>query len=515
MVQKLHLELKILQPAISRFFKLRQSAIENFMHNPLSAQQRVFNEVIAGAQHSKFGKEYNFNNINTIQEFKETVPISTYESIHTYIHALLNGEKKTLWNDDITWFAKSSGTTADKSKFIPVSRQSLDEGHFKAGKDVIALYLMEYPESTMLSGKCLVVGGSHEINKLSNATAYGDLSAVVLQNMPFIGQIMRAPELSLALLPEWETKLEKIAHAVIHENITYMAGVPTWTLLLLKRVLEITGKKTIVEVWPEIELYIHGGVSFLPYRQQFMDIIGKEDMRFLETYNASEGFFAVQDDLSQPGMLLFLNHGNFYEFLPMSEIEKDSPQTLQLDEVELDTNYALVISTNSGLFRYMVGDTIKFTSLAPYRIIITGRTKHFINAFGEEVIVDNTDKALHNTCKKTGAEVLDYTAAPAFLQNDGVGYHEWIIEFQKMPKNLDTFAEILDDELQKVNSDYQAKREQNIALKPLKVHAIKPGGFNQWLKLKNKLGGQHKVPRLSNDRKYIDEIIKVLNLSEE
>ncbi len=505
--------MKILQPAISRFFKLRQSAIENFIHNPLSVQQRVFNEIIAGSQHSRFGKEYNFNEINTIKDFKETVPISTYETLHKYIDALLHGEKKTLWNEDINWFAKSSGTTADRSKFIPVSRDSLDEGHYKSGKDVIALYLMEYPESTMLAGKCLVVGGSHEINKLSTATAYGDLSAVVLQNMPYIGQIMRVPELSLALLPEWETKLEKISHAVIDEHITYMAGVPTWTLLLLKRVLEITGKKYISEVWPDIELYLHGGVSFLPYRQQFIDIIGKSEMRFMETYNASEGFFAAQDDLSQEGMLLFLNHGIFYEFMPMEEIEKSSPKTLQLDEVKLDTNYALVISTNSGLFRYMVGDTVKFTSLEPYRVMITGRTKHFINAFGEEVIVDNTDQALHQTCKQTGAEVLDYTAAPAFLQEDGVGYHEWIIEFEKMPEDMDKFASILDSELQKVNTDYQAKREQDIALKPLKIHAIKPGGFNQWLKLKNKLGGQHKVPRLSNNRKYIDEIINVLNLS--
>ncbi len=505
--------MKLLQPAISRFFKLRQSAIENFMHNPLSVQQQVFNQIIAGAQHSKFGKQYNFDAINTIQDFKRTVPISTYETLLQYIEPLLHGETQTLWNEDISWFAKSSGTTADKSKFIPVSRVSLDDGHYKAGKDVVALYLQQYPDSNMLAGKCLVVGGSHEINKLSSATAYGDLSAVVLQNMPYIGQIMRAPDLALALLPSWEVKLEKIAHAVIHENITYMAGVPTWTMLLLKRVLEITGKKHIVDVWPDIELYIHGGVSFLPYRQQFYDIIGKRDMHFMETYNASEGFFAAQDILTDPGMLLFLNHGIFYEFMPMEEIDKPEPTTLQLDEVELDTNYALVITTNSGLFRYMVGDTIKFTSLEPYRIIVTGRTKHFINAFGEEVIVDNTDQALHEACAKTGAEVLDYTAAPAFLQEDGVGYHEWIIEFGKMPENLDTFAAILDQELQEVNTDYQAKRENDIALKPLKIHSIEPGGFNKWLKSKNKLGGQHKVPRLSNQRNYIEEILNILNLS--
>ncbi len=504
--------MKILKPAISRFFKLRQSAIENFVHNPISTQVKVFNHIVAGAQHSKFGKFYDFKSINTIQDFKETVPLNSYESLNEYIQAMLTGEQQILWNDEINWFAKSSGTTADRSKFIPVSKATLDEGHFKSGKDVLALYLNEYPESNLAAGKCLVVGGSNEINKLNNASYYGDLSAVMLQNMPYMGQIMRAPDLSIALMPEWETKLDKMAHATLDEHITYMAGVPTWLLLLLKRVLEVSGKNKIIDVWPDLELYIHGGVSFIPYRQQFLDIIGKEDMHFMETYNASEGFFAAQDDLTDPGMLLFLNHGIFYEFLPLDQIESENPQTLQLDQVELDTNYALVISTVSGLMRYIVGDTIQFTSLDPYKVVVTGRTKHFINAFGEEVIVDNTDKALSITCKKTASTVLDYTAAPAFLEKGGVGYHEWIIEFGNAPADLDEFAEILDQELQNINSDYKAKREKSLALKSLKIHPIHQGGFNQWLKSKNKLGGQHKVPRLSNNRKFIDEILQLINL---
>ncbi len=499
--------MKIIKPAISRLIRLRQNAIENFVHNPIGAQQQVFNKIIAGSQYSDFGKEYDFEHINTIEDFKNKVPITTYEGMQKYIQPMLEGKQKVLWNDDITWYAKSSGTTSDKSKFIPVSKETLTESHYKSGKDLLALYLQNKPDSQVLYGKCLVVGGSHQINQLSADSFYGDLSAVMLQNMPLMGQMMRAPDLSIALLPDWETKIEKMAEATIDDDITYIAGVPTWTLVLLKRILEISGKKTIKEVWPGLELYVHGGVSFLPYRKQFDDIIGFPEMSYQETYNASEGFFAAQDDLEDPGLLLFLNHGIFYEFMPMEELDKENPQTLSLEEVELDKNYAIIITTNSGLFRYMVGDTIAFTSLNPYRIRVTGRTKHFINAFGEEVIVENTDKALDEASKATGAEVVDYTAAPAFLQKDGIGYHEWIIEFSNPPEDLPAFAKILDEELQKVNSDYEAKRVGDIALKPLVVHQINPGGFNQWLKRKNKLGGQHKIPRLSNNREFIEELL--------
>ncbi len=499
--------MKIIKPAISSIIKLRQNAIENFVHNPIGVQQQVFNSIIAGSQYSEFGKEYDFEHINNPEDYKKKVPITSYEGMQKYIQSMLGGRQKVLWNDDITWFAKSSGTTSEKSKFIPVSKQTLDESHYKSGKDVLALYLKNKPESQVIYGKCLVVGGSHQINQLSAESYYGDLSAVMLQNMPLMGQMMRAPDLSIALLPDWETKIEKMAEATINDDITYIAGVPTWTLVLLKRILEKSGKKNIKEVWPGLELYLHGGVSFLPYRKQFEDIIGYPDMAFQETYNASEGFFAAQDDLQDPGLLLFLNHGIYFEFMPLEELDKDHPHTLSLEEVKLDQNYALVISTNSGLFRYMVGDTVAFTSLSPYRIRVTGRTKHFINAFGEEVIVDNTDQALDAASKKTGAQVVDYTAAPAFLDKDGIGYHEWIIEFSIPPEDLEAFAKILDGELQKVNSDYEAKRMGNIALKPLVVHSMNPGGFNQWLKGKNKLGGQHKIPRLSNDRKLIEEML--------
>jgi len=413
-----------------------------------------------------------------------------------------------LWHTPIQWFAKSSGTTADKSKFIPVSEESLQDGHYKAAKDVLTLYYHNFPASELLTGKGLVIGGSHSVNKINEAIQFGDLSAVLMQNSPLWSHWIRTPELSIALMDEWESKVEKLAESTIHENVTSISGVPTWTLVLFRRILEITGKNCIADVWPNLELYLHGGVSFVPYREQFARIIGK-NINFLEMYNASEGFFAAQDQPGEEGMLLFCDHGIFYEFMPLEEYGKPFPQTIGLQDVQPGVHYAPVITTNGGLWRYIVGDTIQFTTIAPYRIKVSGRLKHFINAFGEELMVDNTDKAIAHACEQTGAIVNDYTAAPVFFGNESNGAHEWLIEFEKQPASLSDFIYELDSQLKALNSDYEAKRYKDIALRMPIVHAIENGCFKAWLRQKGKLGGQHKVPRLSNDRKILEEILYI------
>jgi hypothetical protein len=419
---------------------------------------------------------------------------------------MMEGEENVLWNTPISWFAKSSGTSSDKSKFIPISDESLQDNHFQANKDVLTNYYNNFPGSDLLTGKALVIGGSHQINKLNDDVQYGDLSAVLMQNSPFWGQWLRTPELSIALLDEWETKIEQLAQATANENVTSLAGVPTWTLILLKRILEITNKSTIKEVWPNLELYINGGVSFVPYREQFKQIMGAP-INYLEVYNASEGFFAAQEKPDDDGMTLFTEHGIFYEFMPVVEYGKPQPDTVGLNEVQLHKNYALVISTTGGLWRYLVGDTVQFTSLNPYRIIVSGRLKHYMNAFGEEVIVDNSDKAIALASQKTNSIVSDYTAAPVFFSSNNNGAHEWLIEFEKEPVNLEQFTSALDEELKNTNSDYEAKRHKDIALRMPLVRILPKGTFTNWLRSKGKLGGQHKVPRLSNERKYIEEIL--------
>jgi len=499
--------MSIISPAFKGFIKLRQSAIDNFTLNPIDTQQQVFNHLIGSAQFTEYGKKHHFEKINSIAEFKQRVPINDYDTLKPYIQRILEGNQNVLWPSPITWFAKSSGTTSDKSKFIPVSKESLDEMHYRAGRDVLALYLRRFPQSGITSGKCLMIGGSNQINQLNADSYFGDLSAVMLQNMPLAGQLFRTPELSIALMNEWEEKIEAIAHTTIHENVTYIAGVPTWTIVLIKRLFELTGTDNLLDIWPNLKLYIHGGVSFKPYRKQFEEYIKSPNMHYLETYNASEGFFAAQDDLDNEGMLLFVNHGTFYEFMPIEEYGKEDPQTLQLKDVEVGKKYALIISTNGGLWRYQVGDTIQFTSLDPYRIKVVGRLKHFINAFGEELIVDNSDQAIAMACEQTGAMVNDYTAAPVYMTGQSNGAHEWIIEFEKLPCPLPVFVAALDKALQKINSDYEAKRHKDIALRMPIVHVMPKDGFNRWLKDKGKLGGQNKVPRLSNERNYLEEML--------
>lgn len=501
--------MKFLSPVISHLARMRLPGVHNWMSFPISAQRNILQHLVTQAQYTEFGRKYKFSRLFTVKDFKKRVPIHEYDDLRPYITRMMAGEENILWNTPINWFAKSSGTTSDKSKYIPISEESLKDNHFKGSKDVLSYYYKNFPDSDLLTGKSLVVGGSHQVSSLDEDIQYGDLSAVLMQNTPFWGHWIRTPDLKIALLDEWESKIEQLAQNTIHENVTSLAGVPTWTIILIKRILEISGKKTLKEVWPNLELYMHGGVSFTPYREQIGKLIGAP-INYLEMYNASEGFFAAQNMPDDEGLLLYTDHGIFYEFLPVENYKKSDAKTIGLSQVELNKNYALVISTNGGLWRYLLGDTIQFTSLKPFKIKVTGRLKHFMNAFGEEVIVDNTDNAIAIATDKTGTVVNDYTAAPIFFGEKNNGAHEWLIEFETPPSDLKEFSIQLDEALKSVNSDYEAKRYKDIALSLPVVHSLKPGVFNKWLKSKGKLGGQHKVPRLSNDRKMIEEILRMV-----
>jgi hypothetical protein len=501
--------MKFLAPAISKIARMRIWRIKNWRNHPVAAQRDVLQDLVTTAQYTDFGKAHHFSNLYSLKAFKANVPIQEYENTAPFIEKMMQGEENILWNTPVKWFAKSSGTTSSKSKFIPVSEESLQENHFKASKDVLANYYNNFPSSDLLTGKGLVVGGSHQLNQVNEEIQYGDLSAVLMQNTPFWGQWLRTPELSVALLDNWTDKIEKLATATADENVTSIAGVPTWTLLLLKRILEIKEKNCIKEVWPNLELYIHGGVSFIPYREQFEKIMGAP-INYLEIYNASEGFFAGQENPNDDGMTLFTEHGIFYEFMPVEEYGKTTPLTVGLDKVKLNQNYALIISTAGGLWRYLVGDTVSFTSINPYRIKVTGRLKHYINAFGEELIVENSDRAIAIAAQITNSRVLDYTAAPIFFSESHNGAHEWLIEFEQPPINLNKFTIELDNALKSLNSDYEAKRSGNIALGLPQIHVLPNGVFNKWLLSKNKLGGQHKIPRLCNDRKILEEILTLI-----
>ena len=503
--------MKLLSPAISRLARIRHWRTERWMKTPIETQREVLQDLITHGQFTEIGRKYGLNNLFKIRDFKKAVPIHSYEDLKPYIERLMLGEQNLLWNTPVTWFAKSSGTTSDKSKFIPITDESLNNCHFQGSKDVLSMYYSLNPNSDLLTGKGLLIGGSHQVNMLNEEAQYGDLSAVLFQNTPLWANWIRTPELAIALMDEWENKIEAIAQQTINEDVTSMSGVPTWTLVLIKRILEITGKKTLKEVWPNLELYLHGGVSFTPYKEQFKQLIGA-DITFLNVYNASEGFIAAQNDPEDDGMLLFLDHGIFYEFMPVEEYGKSEPKTIGLKDVEIDKNYALVISTNGGLWRYLIGDTISFTSLHPFKIKVTGRLKHYINAFGEELIVDNTDKAIAIASEKCKVVVNDYTAAPIYFSENSNGAHEWLIEFEQNPNNLDEFAYELDCALKNLNSDYEAKRHKDIALRMPVIHAVEKNIFTNWLRSKGKLGGQHKIPRLSNERKFIDEIKTLIEI---
>lgn len=497
----------------SWIIKKRIHQIELFKMYPNEVQMEVLKGLINSATETEWGKEHNYDQIEDYESFKSNVPLTTYENLKPYVDRMLKGEQNLLWGSDILWFAKSSGTTTGKSKFLPVSKEALEDCHYKGGKDLLSLYYNQLPDRKLYKGKHLILGGSAEINYLGHDSYFGDLSAIILKNMPWWAEIRRAPKKEIALMSDWEEKIEKLAQATIKEDIMILAGVPSWTLVLCNRVLEITGKKHLREVWPNLEMFMHGGVSFEPYREQFKKLIPFDDMNYVETYNASEGFFGIQDDFSKKELLLMLDYGIFFEFIPMSEFNGvDSTSAVSLKDVEEGVNYAMVISTNAGLWRYIIGDTIRFTSTTPYRFKITGRTKSFINAFGEELVVENAEKAIAAACQKTSAEIANYTVAPIYMETESGGRHQWLIEFKKAPENLEVFTHILDGELKSINSDYEAKRSGDLTILMPEIVEASEGLFEAWLKSKNKLGGQHKVPRLNNDREMMDELLS-FNLS--
>jgi len=493
--------------------KSRLRQIDFFRKNPEEIQEAVFRNLISRAAKTEWGIMHEYSGIRTIKQFQERVPIQGYEELLPFIERLRNGEKNLLWPGEVKWFAKSSGTTGARSKFIPITRDSLHECHYQGGKDVIALYLNNRPDSGIFYGKGLILGGSHKIDNFSNRSLYGDLSAILIENTPWWFDIIRTPSRKIALIEDFEKKLELITRITVKQNVTSLTGVPSWFLVLIKQILNYTGKTDLKEVWPNLEVFFHGGVSFKPYRELFRHFISDSQFRYVETYNASEGFFGVQDDFSSNDMLLMLDIGIFYEFIPVNEISSGKNTALTIGEVSKGTNYAMVISTNGGLWRYLIGDTIQFTSLYPHKFIISGRTRHYINVFGEEVIVENADKAIESACNATGAIVLEYTAGPVFTGLSSKGSHEWIIEFEKEPGDLALFTEKLDEALKQVNSDYEAKRFKDLNLTMPVVRSVPRGTFYNWLKEKNKLGGQNKVPRLSNSRDYIEELYRIAGIT--
>ncbi|MGE5419678.1 MAG: GH3 auxin-responsive promoter family protein [Chloroflexota bacterium] len=487
----------------------RMDQIEKFRKYPVETQNATLYNLLAKAAATEWGIRNGYSSINSVKEYQNRFPVSTYEDMMPYVDRLRNGEANLLWPGEIRWFAKSSGTTSSKSKFIPMSREALEDCHYRAAKDILAIYTSIYPQTRIFNGKSLTLGGSHRINQFSNDSLYGDLSAILIENAPSWVEIIRTPKQKIALLEDFEEKLALITRTCVNENVTNISGVPSWYLVLIKMILAHTGKSNLLEVWPNLEVFFHGGISFTPYREQYKKLIPGEQMHYMETYNASEGFFGIQDEPDKSDMLLMLDYGIFYEFIPADKVGSDSAPALTLGEVEKGVNYALIISTNGGLWRYMMGDTIVFTSVFPFKFKISGRTKHFINVFGEEVIVDNADRALNEACTRTGAVIAEYTAGPVFMNTSSKGSHEWIIEFEKEPDDLVKFTEVLDSSLKEVNSDYEAKRHKDLNLVMPVVRPVPKGTFNNWLKAKNKFGGQNKVPRLSNSREYIEDLYKI------
>ncbi|MDR1938520.1 MAG: GH3 auxin-responsive promoter family protein [Tannerellaceae bacterium] len=492
---------------ISQLFVPRQREIEQFARQTDDIQRKQLKSLLTRAKHTEWGRKYDFGSIRTYADFSGRLPLQTYDDIKPYLLRMINGEKNVLWPSSVRWYAKSSGTTNDKSKFLPITPE-IRNAQYKGGFDCVALYLRNNPGSRFFSRKGLILGGSHSYSPLNRRTHCGDLSAVLIQNLNPVVNLIRVPKKRIILMDEWESKIQAIVESTWNQDVNSLSGVPSWMLVLIKAVLQKTGRRYLTDVWPNLEVYFHGGISFEPYRDQYKTLIPSEKMHYMETYNASEGFFGIQDDPSDAALLLMPDYGIFYEFIPLNDLfESGNPPVLPLEAVETDRNYAMVITTSGGLWRYIIGDTIRFTSVAPHKFVISGRTKHYINAFGEELMVDNADKAIGLASRETDAKVKEYTAAPLFMLNKAQGLHEWFIEFEKMPSSIHEFAAILDKHLQTLNSDYEAKRYKGISLQPLKIIVAREGAFYDWLKQKGKLGGQHKIPRLSNDRKLIEELL--------
>ena len=485
----------------------RMRRIHYFSGHPKEVQSAILSQFVNGAQDTEWGRIHDFKHIKNPQHFAQNIPIQDYESLKPYINRMMHGEKNVLWHGQVKWYSKSSGTTNDKSKYIPVTISNLKTCHLKGCWDSSALIYNARPDTQGFAGKMLIMGGTYESFEPYPQTRFGDVSALMLRHLPAVGSYIYAPSLDIAIMPNSEEKIERMARALIKEDMRSIGGVPTWTVVLLRRILEITGKNNILEVWPNLQVYIHGGVSFMPYRETFKQLIPKDDFTYWEIYNASEGYFATQSEYGADDMLLLLNNGIYYEFLPESEWFSNNPIAIRLSEVEVGKHYAPVITTNSGLWRYVPGDTVLFTSKSPYKIKVSGRTKQFVNAFGEEVMVANTDKALAETCAAMGAQASEYTVAPVYFSGKNKGGHEWVIEFEREPPDMEAFNKALDFNLQKINSDYEAKRFKDMAMERLSLNPVPRGTFHSWLKMKGRYGGQGKVPRLANNRQYVDDIL--------
>ena len=494
---------------IGKLFAPRQKALDAYATRAVALQDAVLRRLLSEAAGTEWGRAHQYAGIRSYEDYRRLVPVQTYDDVKPYIERMRHGESDVLWKGQVRWYAKSSGTTNDKSKFIPVSPDGLKRIHYAGGTDCVASYLRNNPDSRFFSGKGLILGGSHAPNYNLKDSLVGDLSAILIQNVNPLVNLIRVPKKEIALLSDFEVKRDRIARSTIGKNVTNLSGVPSWMLSVLRRVLELTGKDSLEQVWPNLEVFFHGGVAFAPYREQYRQLIRSDRMHYVETYNASEGFFGVQTDPTDASMTLMVDYDVFYEFIPMDEFGKADPTVVPLEGVETGKNYAMLISTSCGLWRYLIGDTVRFTRKNPYRFVITGRTKHFINAFGEELIVDNAEKGLEVACAGTGAQIADYTAAPVFMNSDAKCRHQWLIEFAVLPDSTERFARILDRALQQINSDYEAKRYKDITLQPLEVVVARKNLFHDWLKEKGKLGGQHKVPRLSNTREYIDELLRL------
>ncbi|MDR1368996.1 MAG: GH3 auxin-responsive promoter family protein [Dysgonamonadaceae bacterium] len=492
-----------------QLFASRLKGIARFEQYPEVVQSEQFKYLIEKAKNTEWGRKYRYNEIHNYNDFVSRVPVSDYEDIQPYIRRMMEGENNILWPEKICWFAQSSGTTNDKSKFIPVSPSCLQKCHYRGGKDVVSTYLNNVPESKLFGGKALVLGGSHKPMPYNKFVGKGDLSAILIQNINPLANLYRTPSKKIILMDEWESKLEKICKHTVNKNITSLSGVPSWFLVLIKKALEYTGKQYLTDIWPDLEVFFHGGVSFKPYEKQYKTLIPSPQMRYMETYNASEGFFSIQNDFNDPAMLLLLDYGIFFEFIPIEELNSDNPEVYPLEAVETGRNYAIVMSSSNGLWRYKIGDTVMFTGKKPFKIIVTGRTRNFINAFGEELMVDNAERAILKACEKTGGKIHEYTAAPVYMSAEFKGRHQWLIEFITLPHSMDQFALELDNALKGLNTDYEAKRYKNMTLEMPEITIARPNLFYDWLESRGKLGGQHKIPRLSNNRDIIDSVLSL------
>ena len=489
------------------YFQPRRRELERYVTDGETIQREVMQYLVERAKDTEYGRKHLFSTIKSYEDFVQNIPVNTYEELKSDIDRMRHGERNVLWPGTVRWYAKSSGTTNDKSKFIPVSDEGLQQIHYQGGKDVVALYLRNNPKSKLFDGKGLILGGSHSPNYNISNSLVGDLSAILIENINPLANLVRVPKKRTALLSDFEVKRDAIARETLSKNVTNLSGVPSWMLSVLVRVMELSGKAHLEDVWPNLEVFFHGGIAFTPYRSQYEQLITSPNMHYMETYNASEGFFGIQSDPTDKSLLLMVDYDVFYEFIPMSEFGSEHPTIIPLEGVQTGVNYAMLITTSCGLWRYVIGDTVSFTSTQPYKFIITGRTKYFINAFGEELIMDNAEQGLAYACAQTGAEVREYTAAPVFMNEQAKCRHQWLIEFATPPNSIAHFAELLDQQLQTLNSDYEAKRFHDITLQPLEVIVARKGLFNDWMKANGKLGGQHKVPRLSNSRKNIEALL--------